>query len=75
MLNECDLVDSFRYLHPTTVEHFFWLRKMGWTRPNNLGARLDYILVDKRLKVSQAEIMDEIYGSDHCPVMAKIELL
>ncbi len=44
-------------------------------REKNAGWRLDYILVDRRLKVQFAEIMNEVYGSDHCPVIAKIDLL
>ena len=68
------MVDSFRHLHPTTAKYSFWSYRTR-AREKNVGWRLDYILVDKRLKVHQAEIMNDVYGSDHCPVMARIELL
>jgi exodeoxyribonuclease-3 len=74
LLNECNLVDSFRELHPKLAKYSFWSYRMR-AREKNVGWRLDYILVDRRLKVQFADIMNEVYGSDHCPVIAKIDLL
>jgi exodeoxyribonuclease-3 len=61
-------------LHPTTAKYSYWSYRNN-ARLNNSGWRLDYILVDKRLKVKYADILTNVYGSDHCPVIAKIELL
>lgn len=74
LLSECNLVDSFRHLHPKTAKYSFWSYRKN-ARVNNIGWRLDYVLVDKRLKVNYAEILNNVYGSDHCPIIAKIEFL
>lgn len=67
------LVDSFRTLHPDTVKYSFWNQRMR-ARKTNAGWRIDYFLVDKRIfdKVTAAEIHDDIYGSDHCPISLEI---
>ncbi|NNE55250.1 MAG: exodeoxyribonuclease III [Flavobacteriales bacterium] len=63
------LVDSFRMLHPDTVKYSWWSFR-GQARANNIGWRLDYCLVSDSLmeKVSSAFILNEVDGSDHCPV-------
>jgi exodeoxyribonuclease-3 len=67
------MVDSFRHLNPNTAKYSYWSYRNN-ARLNNVGWRLDYILVDKRLKVSYADILTQQFGSDHCPVLAKIKL-
>lgn len=57
LLSECNLVDSFRHLHPKTAKYSFWSYRNN-ARLRNVGWRLDYILVDKRLKLSSADIMN-----------------
>ena len=39
-------------------------------REKNAGWRIDYFLVSKRLKekISEASILTDFMGSDHCPV-------
>ena len=39
-------------------------------REKNLGWRIDYFLVSERLmpKVKDSFILDQVMGSDHCPV-------
>ena len=63
------LVDSFRALHPDEVKYSWWSYR-GGARQKNIGWRLDYFLVSESLmpKVKQAEILNEVMGSDHCPV-------
>jgi exodeoxyribonuclease-3 len=67
-------VDTFRYLHPKTVKYSWWDYKTR-ARDRNVGWRIDYIWVSKNLikKVKKAEIHNDIYGSDHCPVSLDIE--
>ncbi len=59
--------DAFRYLYPSTVKYSFWSARFG-ARSKNLGWRLDYFLVDERQKISDSGILDQIMGSDHCPI-------
>jgi len=69
------LVDSFRHFHPETVKYTFWNQRFN-ARKTNAGWRIDYFLVDERLlpKVTGAEIFDQVYGSDHCPIGLTLEL-
>lgn len=62
-------VDTFRKF--TSGKGFYtWWSHFGNARDRNVGWRIDYVFVSKRLaaKVKKAEIHPDIYGSDHCPV-------
>jgi exodeoxyribonuclease-3 len=63
-------VDTFRYMYPDKRDAYTWWSFMGNARANNTGWRIDYFIVSARLKtsVAEAEIFDQVYGSDHCPV-------
>lgn len=67
--------DTFRALYPDTVKYSWWSYRFR-ARENNAGWRLDYFLVSNSLmpSVRDAEILNEIYGSDHCPVALHIDL-
>ena len=62
-------IDSFRTLYPDTVKYSWWCYR-GGARAKNIGWRLDYFLVSNVLmpKVKDAIILNEVTGSDHCPV-------
>lgn len=62
-------VDSFRHLHPDTVKYSWWSFRAG-ARGKNIGWRIDYVLVSKGFeqRVKDAFILNEVMGSDHCPV-------
>lgn len=67
------LVDTFRYLYPDTVKYSWWSYMFN-ARKNNAGWRIDYYLVSEEIKdkIINAEIHNEIMGSDHCPVSLEI---
>jgi exodeoxyribonuclease-3 len=62
-------VDTFRHLHPGVVKYSWWSQRLG-ARAKNVGWRIDYVLVNKGFekKVKNAFILNEVMGSDHCPV-------
>jgi len=62
-------IDSYRYLNPDKVQYSFWSARFG-ARAKNLGWRIDYFLLDERLKdhIADAFILDQEPGSDHCPI-------
>jgi|SRR5574344_654818 exodeoxyribonuclease-3 len=66
--------DTFRTLHPEEVKYSWWSYRFQ-ARKKNAGWRLDYFVVSDRLmpQVTEAEIHNDIYGSDHCPVSVTIE--
>jgi exodeoxyribonuclease-3 len=61
--------DTFRHFHPEVVKYSWWSQRFG-AREQNIGWRLDYVLVSKGFekKVKDAFILNEVMGSDHCPV-------
>lgn len=69
-------VDSFRYLYPEKADVYTWWSYMNKVRERNIGWRIDYFIVSKRItdKIIDSEIHSEVLGSDHCPVALKIEL-
>lgn len=68
--------DTFRNLHPSEVKFSFFTSRVPGTRERNVGWRLDYILACKRMMpaVLEAQILKEIEGSDHVPVVVKVDL-
>lgn len=69
-------VDTFRLKHGDEPERFTWWSYLERARPVNRGWRIDHICVTKKLApaVTRADILDEIEGSDHCPVMVELDL-
>jgi len=68
-------VDSFRVFHPEPQRYSWWSYRAG-ARPRNVGWRIDYFFVDAEHQswVKDANIRDDIMGSDHCPVTLTITL-
>jgi exodeoxyribonuclease-3 len=66
--------DTFRTLYPQTVKYSWWSYRFH-ARENNAGWRIDYFLVSDRImkNVINAEIHNDVFGSDHCPVSLEIE--
>ncbi len=67
-------IDSFRHFYPDRAEIYSWWSYMFNARDNNAGWRIDYFLVSENLKgkLAAADILNDIYGSDHCPVVLEI---
>ena len=68
--------DSFRYLHPDVTGAYSWWSMRFRARERNAGWRIDYFLVSNRIadKIHAAEILPQVMGSDHCPVVLEIDL-
>ena len=69
------LIDTFRYFNKDEKKYSYWSYLRN-ARANNAGWRIDYYLVSECLidKVSSAQILNDVYGSDHCPVLLDINL-
>ena len=63
------LLDSFRTMHPVTIKYSWWSYRAG-AREKNVGWRIDYFLVSEAFipKLKEAFILNDVFGSDHCPV-------
>ena len=66
--------DSWRALHPGEAKYSWWSYRMA-ARERNVGWRIDYFLVSSALsgRIASADIHNEIFGSDHCPVELELE--
>jgi exodeoxyribonuclease III len=64
------LADTFRRLYPDATERYSWWSYRAGTRSKNIGWRIDYFLVSESFlpSVKEAFILEDINGSDHCPV-------
>ena len=64
-----DFIDTFRYFYPEEVKYSWWSYRFK-SREKNIGWRIDYYIVSKRFidKVENSLILNEIKGSDHCPI-------
>ncbi|BDH63433.1 exodeoxyribonuclease III [Lysinibacillus sp. PLM2] len=69
-------IDSFRYLNPTKTDSYTWWSYMNKVRERNIGWRIDYFIVSEQLKdqIEEVDIHSNIYGSDHCPILLKLDL-
>ncbi len=74
-LLEAGFTDTFRALYPEKVQYSWWSYMYG-ARAKNVGWRIDYFVVSDRIfpKVRDSFILNEIMGSDHCPVGLEIDL-
>jgi exodeoxyribonuclease-3 len=70
------LADTFRHLYPDVTDKYSWWSVRVGARIKNIGWRIDYFLVSESLlpSVADAFILDEIAGSDHCPVGIMLNL-
>lgn len=75
-LQEAGFTDTFRYFYPDKEGIYSWWSYRFNARKNNAGWRIDYFLTSKSLddKLKKAEILTDVYGSDHCPVLLEIEI-
>jgi len=69
------LIDSFRHFYPEAKDKYSWWSYRAGAREKNVGWRIDYFLVSKSFinSITGVSIMNEIKGSDHCPVSVEIK--
>lgn len=74
-LLQAGFLDSFRTLYPLAKDRYTWWSYRTRARERNVGWRIDYFVVSERLRKAmlEAEIHDEVLGSDHCPVGLQLD--
>lgn len=74
-LLDSGFIDTFRYFYPDKTGVYSWWSYRFNARANNAGWRIDYFLVSEILKdrLKSADILTEVYGSDHCPVTLEMK--
>ncbi|XP_032781451.2 DNA-(apurinic or apyrimidinic site) endonuclease [Daphnia magna] len=76
LLKSAALTDCFRQKHPDVKGAYTFWTYMANARKKNIGWRLDYCLLSKKLMANFCDccIRSEVYGSDHCPVVSFLHL-
>jgi exodeoxyribonuclease-3 len=67
-------IDSYRHFYPEKEGAYTWWSYMMKVRERNIGWRIDYFIVSKRLQphLMNADIHSDVLGSDHCPVVLEV---
>lgn len=75
-LLDAGFIDSYRFLYPDTVKYTWWSYRFN-ARANNAGWRIDYFVISEKLKnaIKEVKLLNEIEGSDHCPVEIDLEIV
>lgn len=73
---EGGFLDSFRHFYPEKTEAYSWWSFRAGARGKNVGWRIDYFLVSPGIlsSLEAAYILNEVMGSDHCPVGITLNL-
>ena len=67
-----DFMDVFRKFYPEKIGAYTYWDQKTRARDRNVGWRLDYIFADKNIKIKNTGILDDYYGSDHCPIYLEL---
>lgn len=75
-LLDSGFIDSYRLLYPDTIKYTWWSYRFN-ARKNNAGWRIDYFVISNRLKdqIKEVKLLNEIEGSDHCPVEIELDII
>lgn len=75
-LLDAGYTDTFRHLYPDAADRYSWWSYITKARERNAGWRIDYFVVSDRLAddIVEADIRDDIFGSDHCPVYLELDI-
>lgn len=68
-------VDTFRHLNADKEQYTWWSYRTR-ARERNIGWRIDYHLINPEFEkaLSECTILDQVMGSDHCPVLLELAL-
>ncbi|MBE5035773.1 exodeoxyribonuclease III [Gallibacter intestinalis] len=74
-LKASGFIDTFRYFYPDLEGVYSWWSYRFNARKNNAGWRIDYFLASEELesRLSDAKILTDVMGSDHCPVVLELK--
>ena len=70
---ENGFIDTYRLKNNNEIKYSWWSYR-GGARYRNIGWRIDYFLVSDSIQssIEEAKILNQIMGSDHCPVSIRI---
>jgi exodeoxyribonuclease-3 len=68
-------IDTFRHLHPNTIDAYTYWDQKTRARDRNVGWRIDYFFVTDNLKntIKDSYMLTDYIGSDHCPIVLELQ--
>ena len=68
-------IDIYRHLNPEKTGAYTWWSNRPTVRERNIGWRIDYFFISQSLlkHVKRVDILPNIKGSDHCPVLLELD--
>lgn len=75
-LLDAGFIDTFRHIKGDEAQRYSWWSYRAGARARNVGWRIDYFYVsdDLKEKIIEADILDTVMGSDHCPVKLVLDI-
>jgi exodeoxyribonuclease-3 len=72
---ENNFLDIWRDLNQNKIDVYTYWDQKTRARDRNVGWRIDYFFVDKKItpKVKDIGMLNDYYGSDHCPIYLEIK--
>jgi exodeoxyribonuclease-3 len=69
-----NFLDIWRELNPNKINVYTYWDQKTRARDRNVGWRIDYFFVDKKIlpKIKNTGMLNNYYGSDHCPIWLEI---
>lgn len=69
-----NFLDTYRYINGDKIQYTWWDMKTR-SRDKNVGWRIDYFYTSSILaqQIKQAKILDDVFGSDHCPISLQVD--
>ncbi len=67
--------DVFRHFYPEKKDAYTYWDMKTFARERNVGWRIDYFFASPEMlkKIKSIKILDEVMGSDHCPVQITLK--
>lgn len=74
-LKAAGFIDTFRYFYPDMTDIYSWWSYRFKSREKNAGWRIDYFCISACLedRLVDAQILNDVMGSDHCPVVLHLK--
>lgn len=80
LTTDLNLLDAFRYFYPQVTDKYTYWDQITRARERNVGWRIDLFLISQslftgnskslnKIQVIDCQILDQVLGSDHCPVV------
>jgi exodeoxyribonuclease-3 len=68
-------IDTFRHFNPNKKDAYSYWDMKTFSRQRNVGWRIDYFFVSADLisQVKKADILKDVAGSDHCPILLELK--